>query len=90
MKERRRADSYLTVDFAGTETLVHANEMRPYYVPTNNVGMVFEANLEFGSLKTVPHATEPREQCLVATKASNLRNPQEEELSRVLADLQEI
>lgn len=90
VKERTRADSYLIVDFTGTEKLVHANKLRPYYARTNNVSVVFEADYEFGSLETAPNAVEPREQCPVATKASNLSDPQKEELGRVLADFQEV
>uniref|UniRef100_L7LYF1 RNA-directed DNA polymerase n=1 Tax=Rhipicephalus pulchellus TaxID=72859 RepID=L7LYF1_RHIPC len=90
VKERRRPDSYLIVDLEGTEKLVHANKLRPYYARTNAVGVVFEADLEFGSLETAPYASELREQCLLATKARNLSDSQKEELRSVLSDFQEV
>ncbi|KAL1480806.1 hypothetical protein MTO96_050734 [Rhipicephalus appendiculatus] len=56
IKERTRTDSYVVVDAEGAERLVHANKLRQYHARANNVGVVFEADVEFGNIEMAPQA----------------------------------
>ncbi|KAL3172587.1 hypothetical protein MRX96_043116 [Rhipicephalus microplus] len=54
VKEKTRIDSYVIVDEAGAERLVHANKLRQYHACANNVAVVFEADAEFGNTEMAP------------------------------------
>ncbi|KAL3192005.1 hypothetical protein MRX96_018124 [Rhipicephalus microplus] len=55
VKERTRADSYVIVDAAGAERVVHANKLRHYHARANNIAVVVEADAEFGNIEMAPH-----------------------------------
>lgn len=90
IKERKRPDSYVVQFEDGTERWVHANRLRKYYVRTNNVGVIFEEDAEFGEVESTPCSGKSTSKILeVLREANHLTSEQAEELGRVIMRYEE-